>query len=258
MDKPTLKEVKEYFKNAKEVRSMHFENITFEFDIESISELDKGFQYFIIDKNGDSRNLYFQGKYAEIISYKEPLYQLTAKEVVHAYENPQWLKDTFKECFETELEVGKYNLIDCGQFKYKFFIEKIEKNVIYGYGFDEKDIYYESSDLCNVNDVLSHRLLTESEIKEALVKEAIKIGLTPENLKYIKCLVGFSEDLNQRYYKTDAKFHFEPHLNKLWLMDGSYLSICIFQNGTWAEILPTYTIPEAESKFNIKIVDKNV
>jgi len=29
----------------------------------------------------------------------EPLYQLTAKEVVHAYENPQWLKYTFKECF---------------------------------------------------------------------------------------------------------------------------------------------------------------
>jgi len=35
----------------------------------------------------------------------EPLYQLTSKEVVHAYENPQWLKDTFKECFVTEYTI---------------------------------------------------------------------------------------------------------------------------------------------------------
>ncbi len=35
----------------------------------------------------------------------EPLYQLTAKEVVHAYENPQYLKDTFKECFVPEYTI---------------------------------------------------------------------------------------------------------------------------------------------------------
>lgn len=44
----------------------------------------------------------------------EPLYKLTAKEVVHAYENPQWLKDTFKECFVPEYTIpeaeSKFNI----------------------------------------------------------------------------------------------------------------------------------------------------
>lgn len=41
-------------------------------------------------------------------------YKLTAKEIVHAYENPQYLKDTFKECFVTEYTIkeaeSKYNI----------------------------------------------------------------------------------------------------------------------------------------------------
>jgi len=44
----------------------------------------------------------------------ETIYQLTAKEIVYGAENPQWLKDTFKECFVDEYTIpeaeSKFNI----------------------------------------------------------------------------------------------------------------------------------------------------
>lgn len=110
MYKPSLQEVKEYFKNAKEVKSL-IRNYKGELDLNKI--------YYNKYFNEDvwcptSCGLYnimlfneTTNQYAEIISYKEPLYQLTAKEIVHAYENPQYLKDTFKECFVPEYTISE-------------------------------------------------------------------------------------------------------------------------------------------------------
>lgn len=59
-------------------------------------------------------------------------YKLTAKEIVHAYENPQYLKDTFKECFETELEVGRWYIRKHNR---KCIINfQLDNNKNYGFG----------------------------------------------------------------------------------------------------------------------------
>ena len=97
MDKPKLQEVKEYFKNAKEVRCL-FDLKTYDISDWNRYFDNEDYDYWVEkDKSGKQQaQLFENGQYAEIISYKEPIYKLTAKEVVHAYENPQWLKDTFK------------------------------------------------------------------------------------------------------------------------------------------------------------------
>lgn len=110
MIKPTIAEIKEKYKNANDVKSLENNDI-FEIDFESINH----------DNNDGCSNVwckskygswvllwsYSQKKYAEIISYKDPLYQLTAKEIKHAFENPQYLKDTFKECFVPEYTIAE-------------------------------------------------------------------------------------------------------------------------------------------------------
>lgn len=170
----------------------------------------------------------------------EPLYQLTAKEVVHAYENPQYLKYTFKECFETELECGRWyknknipgTLINCQTFN---------ENVKCGYGV-HLDTWSESWGLLNYNDYIP---ATEKEVEEALVKEAIKRGY--ENGNY-KCLT-----IGNTYVHSD-NYEYCSDENKLfsgWNKDDR--RNMVFNNGIWAEILNTYTIQEAEEKFKIKI-----
>jgi len=105
MDKPTLQEVKEYFKNAKEVKSAECHSQVV--DLSKINDFDERQiheykdNYWICHKKIMNVMLWNNrtNQYAEIISYKDPLYQLTAKEIRYGAENPQWLKDTFKECF---------------------------------------------------------------------------------------------------------------------------------------------------------------
>jgi len=120
-----------------------------------------------------------------------PLYQLTAKEMRYGAENPQWFKDQFKECFETELEVLK---------------------------------------------------------KEA--EKRYKLGCV------IKPIKGYYYGMNNNFTMLKDGFFVDktnPNTDNLCFKSNGY-NTCIYLNGVWAEILPTYTIPEAESKFNIKIV----
>jgi len=254
MDKPTLQEVKERFKNAKEVRDLWSREVVdisdwkFYFD----NECDD----YWVEKYKNSKDqveLYDKGEYAEIISYKEPLYQLTAKEVVHAYENPQWLKDTFKECFETELEVGKWYKSDYKnglKNKSIYCVTGIYGNNFGAYGFNwEGKWSVNKYDYGTINKDYQTPS-TEKEVEEALVKEAIKRGYK-KGVKVktdwfgeeeINILNGGSFNLNNN------AFGFNTLCN-----NGSPW---IFKNGIWAEIIqvPTYTIPEAKKTFNIKII----
>jgi len=229
MDKPTLQDVKEYFKNAKEVKNL--------FDGRAVNFTEVVYGYCpdtYMNKKGGTTLWCNERGYAEIISYKEPLYQLTAKEVVHAYENPQYLKDTFKECFETELEVGKW--YKNPNRKAIMYFETIKNNTCFGYGFDNSGIWENKLEyFCN-----NWEPATEKEVEEALVKEAIKRGLVEgAKVNPIKGVYGINTD---KEYKLIQ--------NRLY-----FCGDCFFKDGIWAEIIqvPTYTIPEAESKFNIKI-----
>jgi len=246
MDKPTLQDVKEYFKNAKEVKG----NIgIYNGNIESI---DDKLIYYYSDSDSDANGYYIDcdngdfilydeqtNTYAEIISYKEPLYQLTAKEIVYGHDKPQYWKDTFKECFETELEVGGWYKDSRFNSKSFLYIEDIlnRENGIKSYGFGMSGNWSESC--LRSSRVLSNYFIpsTEKEVEEALVKEAIKRGYEVGNYKLISGCYGI--ETNKEYVFIKNTLYFNGDV--------------IFHNGQWAETIPTYTIPEAESKFNIKI-----
>jgi len=240
MDKPTLQEVKEYFKNAKEIKSLGERNILFD-EIKKF-EIDSNKDFWAITESGYYGLLYDcnSNQYAEIISYKEPLYQLTAKEIRNAYENPEYLKDTFKECFEMELEINRWIKDDTLPNYLSFFTDNGLK-----YGFDLNGKWYHSKTDLNPSDDKKNRYATESEIQEALVKEAIKRGYENGNHKRLDKPHWTEKNVENNYFFENGN---------LWLGTKNCAN-CVFKNGTWAEIIqvPTYTIPEAESKFNIKI-----
>lgn len=238
MDKPTLQEVKERFKNAKEVKCLAMEeNRLINYKVEHLNEFSewKLGNYWLGNENYNVL-AYTDGKYAEIISYKEPLYQLTAKEVVHAYENPQWFKDTFKECFETEFLNKWATSLNEYEGKCLGFINNDKDLSNVGYGIDYRGEWVNRFDISS-SGFKKLRLATEKEVEEALVKEAIKRGYEVGNYKLISGYYGI--ETNKEYVFIKNTLYFNGDV--------------IFHNGQWAEILNTYTIPEAEEKFNIKI-----
>jgi len=178
----------------------------------------------------------------------EPLYKLTAKEIVYGHDKPQYWKDTFKECFETELEVGKWYKMDCNESL--FYITKLGKKYISAYGFNQFGEWVNEIDNFGLNQAYNKTPATEKEVEEALVKEAIKrgfkSGVVCNNSNIHKTKVNDSV-LEYHYIKFKD--------NELRMHENDCKWYKIFSNGTWAEILlPTYTIPEAEKTFNIKII----
>ena len=70
MKKPTLEEVKEYFKNAKEVRCVNFKK-TYLLENGFYKEDSVGIAYEFNKKDDYIRVYSFKNGYAEIISYKD-------------------------------------------------------------------------------------------------------------------------------------------------------------------------------------------
>jgi len=146
----------------------------------------------------------------------EPLYQLTAKEVVHAYENPQWLRDTFKECFETELEVNRWIKDDTLPNYLSFFTDNGIK-----YGFDLNGKWYHSKTDLKPSDDKRNRYATESEVKEALVKEAIKRGYK-EGVTFNNAYESEAHDKNSGLVGSRITFKLNDeynglHTNNQWI-----------------------------------------
>lgn len=91
---------------------------------------------------------------------------------------------------------------------------------------------------------------TDTEVKEALEKEAVKRGYNLNDVSNIKCLFGYNSDKHQKFYKEKGKFIFKHKHNNMWIRSNSYFSVCIFKDGIWAEIIEepeliTYTVTEA-------------
>jgi len=158
------------------------------------------------------------------------------------------LKQWFPDAFKVELEVGKwYKRKD----KYCNWLMNFQKDNTKCYRFNSSNKYDE--DYLMIEDE-GWNEATEQEVFEALKNEAVKRGFK-NNLELVKCLLGFSEDSSQEYYKKlSSAFYFEKYANKLWIQGGSYLDICIFDNGTWATIIETITKEEAGKLLNKKIV----
>jgi len=138
------------------------------------------------------------------------------------------LKEKFPEVFKSELEVGKWYKWTDNYYKTDvMFITKVEENRVYYYGiFNENwvDEYWADSQHQYV-------LATESEVKEALINELwkkFKIG------DAIKCVNGLSCEI-----KGDI-IYYDFNKNILRLGDDK-ITLELFNNGTWAEIIPTVT-----------------
>lgn len=158
------------------------------------------------------------------------------------------LCDLFPDAFKKELEVGKWYKSSCSV----FFVTKIENEKVYAYGINDGkwlqdgcfDIEFSKND-------------TEAapqEVESALISEAKK-RMYLNKLRLVKCLCDFSEEPMQEYYNEIGALYYEKSVNKLWIQDGSYLDICIFDNGQWATIIhpEKMTLEQIEKELGRKI-----
>ena len=98
MKTPTLEEVKEYFKNAKEVKCLFTEKI---YDILKAIILEDNKNQFeaYFEKENDYCRLYKFGNYAEIISYIEPTTKVRNSVLLQLADNNSYSEEILKkEC----------------------------------------------------------------------------------------------------------------------------------------------------------------
>lgn len=125
--------------------------------------------------------------------------------------------------------IGKWNRTNC--MDSLVFIEKFDKEMgAKGYGFKNDEWYYPNKFYWST---MGARPVTDKEVKDALINEAIKRGVK-KGVK-IKCLHGWSEKAAFWYNKKDVKFVFCN--NGLWVEGLSEYTLCVFQDGKWAEII---------------------
>jgi len=251
--KPTLEEVKEYFKNVKKIKEESGNE--FNIDWETVYFSDYG--NWCSDRGN---NFYLWSNitgYAKIISYKEETYQITKEQIESIHlEGTTLLKQALKEWFpavfkedKKELELNRYYKWS-GECPVIGFVDR-KTTIEDCYGFKYTTGKMRKNDYNSLHkDFLT--LATPQEIQQALENEARK---RYKEVKNIKCLCDFHKEDAQEYYK-DVKytFYYEPFVNRLWIQHASFLDICVFNNGIWAEIIPTITIKEAEEKLNCKII----
>lgn len=155
-----------------------------------------------------------------------------------------FLKEWFPDAFKTVLEVGRWYWHSGELFNYQ------EGNNVYGFNGD--GTWCTVSSWSWPNKLLYDREATESEVFEALKKEAVK---RYGNGELVECLkskeYGWKNKLKTIQHDT---LYYYPQTGDFWASGDNGLAVCVFMNGKWAEILETITKEEAEKKFNCKII----
>lgn len=180
-------------------------------------------------------------------------YELT-KEQLRLLTDPK-VKEWFPEVFKPVLEVGKwYKNNDKGCKKSICFVVNLKGNghEFAGYGFDCKGIWFyeiEDVDFCGSKNWTE---APEAEVFEDLKNEAVKRYkekmIVPLN---INLLDGYKNNYQELYFEKYCRL---DEYNRLWVNFGKWNAV-VFDNGKWAEIIPTKTKAEAEKELNCKIVD---
>lgn len=241
--KPTLEEVKQYFKDAEMVESIygrkgvptgnfHFEDHCY------FCEYERGHLALWKDDYG----------YAKILTYKEKKFEITREQIweIYNYCNNQELKNTIKteyfpEVFKKELVVGKWYKCD------GYLMAWNNGNKTYGFWNNEF-----SSDWAFGND--KAKFLEEStpqEVETALTREAKKRGFV--NGVFLK-----KSGINKQLFvknPINGNFNYFESVNILDSQNG-----CghIFDNGKWATIIETITIQEAEKLLKEQGINKKI
>ena len=158
-------------------------------------------------------------------------YQLTKSQIIQIAENGSLVKELFPDVFEESLEVEMWYKVKTNENTALVLIKENDKDVIKGYGFfnDEwrEEICFEKRFDKDFDRI--YLLTTPEEVETALKLEKEKrYKLHTDNIKWLsgEPIETLQGDL----------CYFEN--NKLYASGGSK-RWCLFDNGTWAEILQT-------------------
>lgn len=256
MKTPTLEEVKEYFKNAKEVRCL-WDGKIYNISSWKLYKDECGFRYA---ENKKAENERFCGvfgindyaKFAEIISYKDT-YTVSKDFILEAHESAcstfqTKIENQFPELFpKVELEVGKWYVAYWCDIKYIVCIESIDIHInTNGFNITESGRY---TDLpFDVDYDYKWTLATKEEVETALIAEAKKRGY--ENNK-IYCIVGNVDTLSDKLIY--GVFRYENN-DLIYQMYG--VSYTIFSKGKWAEIISEpieLSLDQIAEKFGVDV-----
>lgn len=245
MEKPSLKEIKEYFNNAETVKCLS-DGDTYKIDLSQIiEESDTRIYIYTDSENTDSCCLFSKPKgYAKILTYKntEPKFEITKEQIFKLSGincvNKEHLNEWFPEVFETVL---------CKNYTGWVLDEKYPKVIAYSekgylkYGFNANGKWIENT----CTKLRKERKATTEEVTEAFKNESVK--------RYNKtyCLTCLHHGT---YSKIDLEYKTALCEKGFW-----YGGKCVMKDGKWAEIIPTKTIQEAEELLkelghNFKIV----
>ena len=244
MKTPSLEEVKEYFKNAKEVRVLtsdkkviNYQDLkdTLFFRLNAFWLKDEGENQIIV--NVVANHVY----YAEIVSYIEPTYTLTKEQLTYLH-SVDAVKETIEEWFPSEfpkLESGRW-LKDNSQPNWLMFVDN---NKIYG--IDTKGNWFVRNNDTYVPSK-QDRYATPKEVEEALTKEAVRRGYNNGNYKCLLMPRQSVRVLGDNFFMENGSlWHGE---------DGNANKV--FSNGIWAEIVSEpieLTLDQVAEKFGYDV-----
>jgi len=243
--KPSLEEVKEYFKDAEIVEDKDGDIANFNnLDERGIHEYEGDF--YVYDNDKENVILWDNKKgYAKILTYKTPKFEITKEQILYiekaslSYVSSE-IKQWFPEVFKKELVVGSwYNSLKHPK-QLIFVVDFKDVQRIKGYGFDtrgnwERDNNEFSWGLPSDGDYTES---TPQEVEAALIREAKKRGYKENVL--MKSMV-FDNDvylIKGEYKSVDDDFYFIGEELK-------WNGFTIFKDGIWATIIQdeTFTKP---------------
>lgn len=244
----TLDEVKEYFKNAKEVKD-HAGDVGY-VEIDKFEVLYNGSVVQNPLKNNWIVLWDFEKGFAKIISKKEEEFKITKKTILK-YK----MKEEFPEFFEEDLEVGKWYKRPENKALFKILSkpDKDNFNIFQCEGFNCFGEWMENKNGSFGCVEGTEIEVTSQEVEEALKKEAVKrYGANfcyPLNAHIMEGYEGglYSLDLNKTKLDSDEA---------LWAGYGKRWNAIIFENGIWAEIVHPMTQEEIEKELGRKIFIK--
>lgn len=261
MKQPSLKEVKEYFKNVKEVipvgdtkkvnitkkieEDIHEWNGHFWIDLDY--SVYKGISVLLWD--ADSY------EYAKILTYKEKTFSITESQINRLNRTsdqggteitiPILLKEWFPEAFESEvkLEVGKwYKYPDFPKFLTCLREDKTRFGIdVYGNWFDDGKLIKDEHQK-------AYKEATEQEVFEALKNQSVKRGYI-ENTFITSMVSNEVVNIDPEFYCEANNFDYNTYKNSFYVY-----GFMVFEKGEWAELVETITLSEAEQQLGKKII----
>ena len=245
MKTPMLEEVKEYFKNAKEVRCANRKKDIgiFEPDKIKFSENRRAIIQNPYEKNWIVLWDYTNG-YAEIISYKDT-YTVSKDFILEAHKDAcptlkAKIENEFKELFpKVELEIGNWLKDDTNP---NWLMYRDGENI---YGFDVRGNWFNRSNKSYAIQS-QDRLATKEEVETALINEAKRRGLVDgakiEQVKYggIRTLRNTGADYT--YFEKDDYM--------------TYFGWTVYSKGEWSEVVSEpieLTLEQIAEKFGVEV-----